>query len=91
MRQLEAVADGPRVARPLGRLLAGEGRDVRPHRHPGGAVVRRRGRRQAAARLNCIAHLLSMIPYKVRAFACRLKLPPHQAVEGLMCALIDRQ
>ena len=48
--QLEALADRPRVAGALGRLLAREGRDVRPHRHPRGAVVRGRGRRQAHAR-----------------------------------------
>ena len=32
---------------PVGRLLAGQGRDVRPHRHPRRAVVRGGGRRQA--------------------------------------------
>ena len=30
---LEAVADGRRIAPPLGRLLEGQGRDVRAHRH----------------------------------------------------------
>ena len=30
---LEALAAGSRVPRALGRVLAGEGRDVRPHRH----------------------------------------------------------
>ena len=34
---LEAQPDGPQVARELGRVLAGEGRDVRPHRHQAGA------------------------------------------------------
>jgi hypothetical protein len=29
---VEAVADGPRVGQPLGGLLPGQGRDVRPHR-----------------------------------------------------------
>ena len=45
---VEAVPDGPRVDHPLGGLLAGQGRDDRAHRHPGGALVRRRERRQAA-------------------------------------------
>ena len=38
---LEAVADGLRVHHPVGGLLARQGRDVRAHRHPGGAVERR--------------------------------------------------
>ena len=42
--ELEALADRPRVPCSLGRILEGEGRDVRPHRHPGGALVCR-GRR----------------------------------------------
>ena len=45
---VEAVADGPAVDRPLGGLLAGEGPDDGAHRHPRGALVRRRERRQAA-------------------------------------------
>ena len=45
---VEAV--GPICTRAaVGRLLAREGRDVRPHRHPRGAVVRGGGRRQAAS------------------------------------------
>ena len=31
---LEALPDGPRVDQPVGGLLAGQGRDVRAHRHP---------------------------------------------------------
>ena len=44
---MEAEPDGRRVAQPLGRLLARQGRDVRAHRHPRGAVARRRVRHQA--------------------------------------------
>ncbi len=40
---LEALADGPPVALPVGRILPGEGRDVPPLRHQAGALVRRRG------------------------------------------------
>ncbi len=54
---LEAQPDGPQVARELGRVLAGQGRDVRPHRHQAGALVRGRGRRQAAR-----AHQLHLAP-----------------------------
>ena len=43
---LEAVGHRPVLTDALRRLLPREGRDVRAHRHPGGAVVRRRGRRQ---------------------------------------------
>ena len=46
---LEAEPHGPRVALTLGGVLAGQGRDVLPHRHQAGALVRRGGRRQARA------------------------------------------
>ena len=45
---VEAVADGPRVAPPLGGLHQGQGGHARAHPHPGGAVVGRRGGRQEA-------------------------------------------
>ena len=45
---MEALRDRPLRADALDRLLTGEGRDVRAHRHPGRAVARRRGRRQEA-------------------------------------------
>ena len=45
---VEALPDGPGVRHPVGGLLAGEGRDVRAHRHPGGPVECRGERRQAA-------------------------------------------
>ena len=45
---VEALPDGPGVDHPLGGLLPRQGRDVRAHRHPRGALVRRRERRQAA-------------------------------------------
>ncbi len=44
---LEAQPHGPAVTRPLGGVLAGQGRDVPPHRHQAGALVRRQRRRQA--------------------------------------------
>ena len=44
---VEALADRPLLAQPLGRLLARQGRDVRPHRHPRGPLARGRVRRQA--------------------------------------------
>ena len=45
---LEAQPDGPRVAQALGRLLQGQGRDVRAHRPQEDAVVRRQRRQQEA-------------------------------------------
>ena len=44
---LEAEPDGPQVAREVGRVLQGQGRDVRRDRHPRGALVHDRVRRQA--------------------------------------------
>ena len=38
---LEALADGPRIAHALGGVFQGQGRDVRPHRHQAGPLVRR--------------------------------------------------
>ena len=48
LRTLEALAHGPGVDHPVGGLLPGQGRDVRAHRHPRGAVARGGERRQAA-------------------------------------------
>ena len=45
---LEALTHGRRVDQAVGGLLARQGRDVRAHRHPRGALVRGGGRRQAA-------------------------------------------
>ena len=61
---MEALGDRPVLADEVGRLLAREGRDVRAHRHPRGSVVRRGRRQQEAGADNCIAHLLSKIPYE---------------------------
>ncbi len=47
-QDLEADRHGPQVVRPLGRLLAGPGRDVRGDRHAVGAVVHRPHGRQEA-------------------------------------------
>ena len=41
-----------------------QGRDVRPHRHQAGALVRRQRRRQEARPAQLIRHLLSLIPYE---------------------------
>ncbi len=46
--QLEAEPDGLESRVALGRLLAGQGRDVRPYRHQAGALVRGEGRQQEA-------------------------------------------
>ena len=78
---LEAQLAGSRLAQPVRRLLAGEGRDVRPHRHGRGAVVRGRGRPQAqrAAEL----HRAPPLAGALRAPRGReAGLPPRQADEG---------
>ena len=47
---LEAEPDGPRVPVPMGRVLQGQGPDVRLHRHQAGALVRgQRGQQEAGA------------------------------------------
>ena len=78
---MEALGDRPLLADQVGRLLTREGRDVRAHRHPRGAVVRRRRGRQERARLNCIAHLLSKIPYEDLPDPT-IELPPRQRDDG---------
>ena len=45
---VEAVTDGSRIDHEMGGVLQGEGPDDGAHRHPGGPLVRRRQRRQAA-------------------------------------------
>ncbi len=45
---VEVLPQRPAHPRQVGRVLPGQGRDVRPHRPPRGAVVRRRGRDQAS-------------------------------------------
>ncbi len=45
---VEAVSDGPCLARPLGRLHPGQDRDVPGHRHRLGPLDRRQDQRQAA-------------------------------------------
>ncbi len=45
---MEAVTDGPSVARSLGALHAGEGGDVRADQHPGSPLEHRRRQRQEA-------------------------------------------
>ena len=45
---VEALPDGPAVPGALGAVHQGQGGDVRPHQHPRGALVHRRGQRQEA-------------------------------------------
>ena len=79
---LEAQPDGPPVARPLGGVLAGQGRDVRATRTSKQApwyVVEADDKRRA--RLNCIRHLLSLIPYGDLTPEA-IELPPRQPDRG---------
>ena len=80
---LEAQPDGPRVALALGRLLAREGRDVRPHGHQALALVGGRGRRQAPRPAqHDHAPAVVSIPYEyVRPRP--LTLPPRQSERRL--------
>ena len=61
---VEAQPDGPGIAAALGAVHQGQGDHAGAHAHSRGAVVDRRGRGQEAARLNCIPHLLTRIPYQ---------------------------
>ena len=66
----------------LGGVLAGEGRDVRLHGHPRGrAGTSSRVTTSSAARINCIHHLLTQIPYEDRTPPV-LELPPRQPDQG---------
>jgi hypothetical protein len=87
---LEAQPDGPRVTRPLGRVLAGQGRDAPAHAHAGGAVVHGRGRRQAAraADLHRPRHRLD--PARGRA-AARDRAPAAPAARRLRAAGTRRE
>ena len=55
-QNLEALADGPRIVRPLVRIFAGPRRNVRGHRHGLGTLVLGPLGRQKRARLNIIRH-----------------------------------
>jgi polyphosphate kinase len=61
---METQSDGPRILPALVRLFAGERPDVRDDRHRGCTVYIARSDDKRRARLNCIAHVLSLIPYK---------------------------
>ncbi len=80
-----------RVARPLGRVLQGQGRDVRAtptsSRRPGTWSTPTARRR---ARLNCISHLLSLIPYEDLTPE-PIELPPRQPDKGYVRPPIDDQ
>ena len=73
---VEDQPDGPGVARPVVRVLEGQGHDVPLHRHQasprGGWSTLSEKRR---ARLNCIAHLLGH-PLRGRRAAASSTLPP---------------
>ena len=68
---LEAEPDGLQVAREVGRVLQGQGRDVLLDGHPRGALDHHRVRRQAARPgSNCLSHILDSIDYRTR---CRTR------------------
>ena len=81
LKQWKLSPDRPLLAQPLGRLLARQGRDVRPHRHPGGPwhIVESDVKRHA--RINCISHLLENIPYEAGEQE-RVELPKVQSDDG---------
>ena len=60
----EASGDGPALAGQVVRLLAGAGPDAGGNGHGVGALVPHSSEDKRWARLNCIAHFLSVIPYK---------------------------
>ena len=63
-QDLEAEPDGPGSAQPLVRLLASPRRHVGGHRHAGVPWYVVDSNEKRRARLNCIAHFLSLIPYE---------------------------
>ena len=73
----ETEPDGPGEPPPLVRLLAGSRRHVRGHGHPRIALVLVDSHDQRRGRLNCIAHLLSLIPYE-EVPREKVKLPRRQ-------------
>jgi hypothetical protein len=60
---VEAVADGPAVARPLGAIHQGQGGHVARTSIPEAPWYIVEGNDKKRERLNCIEHLLSKIPY----------------------------
>ena len=62
--ELEAQPDGRRIAQQVGRVFDGQGCDVRhtDHKKAPWRVVKADNKK--LARLNCIRHLLSLIPYE---------------------------
>ena len=81
MRRWKLSADGPGVDRPLGGLLAGQGRDVRPHRHARAPWYDVDSDDKRRARINMIAHLLTTVPY-FEVQRPPLQLPPRPASTG---------
>ena len=79
---VEALSDRPVLTDEVDRVLARQGRDVRAHRHPG---VRpgtwSRPTSSGARALNCIAHLLSKIPYVPKELP-EIEIPDRQEDEG---------
>ena len=87
---LEAQPDGPPVPRPLGGLLAGQGRDVSVHGHQAGAVVGRPGRRQGASAAELHPSPARHGPLHRAAFT-RHPLPARQDDSGYMRPPVDEQ
>ena len=74
---LETQPDGPGEPPPLVRLLAGSRRHVRGHGHTRIARDVVDSHDQRRGHLNCIAHLLSLIPYE-EVPREKVKLPKRQ-------------
>ena len=64
MKQWKLVADGPAEPGALGGLHQGQGGDVRPHQHPRGALVHRRGQRQEAGAAQLHRPPAQPVPYE---------------------------
>jgi hypothetical protein len=74
---VEAQPDGPGLAREVVRVLARPRRDAEGHGHAHAPWYILRSDEKRRARLNCLAHFLSLIPYeKVRRE--KIELPPRE-------------
>ena len=88
---LEAEPDGHRGTQALGRVLEGEGRDARAHRHQAAPWFIVEADDKKRARLNCIAHLLSRSRTRIwtrSRWSCRRgsgqRLPAAEEVEAAL-------
>ena len=66
LKQWKLSPDRHGVARQVGRLHAGQGGDVLPHRHGRRAVDGDQVRRKKRARLNALRYLLHSLPYTAK-------------------------